>query len=95
MGIVRNLVVRFKNWYKDLANNVVNNMNTRELIDDVKLRDNSKGKRPLAGLVALVLMATPILGLAENSEVELTTETKIENQVKDIPLGEDNFGRGF
>ena len=88
MGIVRNLVVRFKNWYKDLANNVVNNMNTRELIDDVKLRDNSKGKRPLAGLVALVLMATPILGLAENSEVELTTETKIENQVKDMPLGE-------
>ena len=89
MGIVRNLVVRFKNWYKDLANNVVNNMNTRELTDDVKLRDNSKGKRPVAGLVALVLMATPVLGLTENSEVELTTETKIENQVKDIPLGEE------
>ena len=88
MGIVRNLVVRFKNWYKDIVNEVVNNMNTRELTDDVKLRDNSKGKRPLAGLVAFVLMATPVLGLAENSEVELTTETKIENQVKDIPLGE-------
>ena len=88
MGIVRNLVVRFKNWYKDRVNNVVNNMNARELTDDVKLRDNSKGKRPLAGLAALVLMTTPVLGLTENSEVELTTETGIENQVKDMPLGE-------
>ena len=88
MGIVRNLVVRFKNWYKDIVNEVINNINAIEVTDDVKLRDNSKGKRPLAELVALVLMATPVLGLTENSEVELTTETGIENQVKDMPLGE-------
>ena len=85
MGIVRNLVVRFKNWYKDLVNNGANNMNAREVTDDVKLRDNSKGKRPLAGLVALVLMATPVLGLTEDSEVEITSSTKLEDQMKGNP----------
>ena len=72
MGIVRNLVVRFKNWYKDIVNEVV----------------NKRWKRYIAGATAFVLMVTPVPGLTENSEVELTTETGIENQVKDMPLGE-------
>ncbi len=85
MGIVRNLVIRFKNWYKDFVNGVVNNINAREITDDTKLRGNSKGKRPLAGLVALVLMATPVPGLTEDSKVEFTTETRIVEEIKDIP----------
>lgn len=46
----------------------------------------SKMRKSLAGLVTLVLMATPVPGLTENSEVEITTESKIENQVKNMPL---------
>ena len=69
MGIVRNLVVRFKNRYKDIVNEVV----------------NKRWKRYIAGATAFVLWFTPVPGLTENSEVELTTETGIENQVKDMP----------
>ena len=46
----------------------------------------SKMRKSLAGLVTLVLMATPVPGLTENSEVKITTESKIENQVKNMPL---------
>ncbi len=88
MGIVRNLVVRFKNWYKDIVDDVVNNINKRELTDDSKLRGSSKWKRGIALVGAIILTGTSVPGLTENSEVELTTETGIENQVKDMPLGE-------
>ncbi len=88
MGIVRNLVVRFKNWYKDLVNEVINNVNKEELTDDSKLRDSSKLKRCIALLGAIILTHTPISGLTENSKVELTTETKITEQAKDIPYEE-------
>ena len=59
-------------------------------VNDLSITDKvgSCLRRLTAGTLAFFTLCTPLHGLAEDSEVELTTETGIENQVKDMPLGQ-------